>query len=138
MDSKDLKQALDNIYEGTDQEEFMGYDPSIYDLYVDVKSGICLFKNCQFNLPKALLEYLKLVIINTKKGKFTLSKEVEDVFGIEPKSIDKMKETINKKFQKFVREKFKNNKENIPSELIVNEKGLGNKINDKINLIAAL
>lgn len=78
MDTENLRKRFNTSLKEMDQEEFMGYDPSIYDLYVDVKSGICSFKNCQFNLPRALLEYLKLVIINTKKGKFTLSRDVKD------------------------------------------------------------
>ncbi len=136
MDTKDLKQALDNMWEDVDHEEFMNYEPSIYDLYVNVEEGICLYKNNTIHLGKSSLEYLKILINNTKKGKYTLSRELEDKLKMSLKSADKLKERINKEFKNFP---FfvDDNKESKDLDLIVNTKSYGNKINSKFKLISA-
>ncbi|MDD3236673.1 MAG: hypothetical protein PHV37_01075 [Candidatus Gastranaerophilales bacterium] len=127
MDKDILKLSLEHIWEDSSYEEAMGYDPSIYDLFVNVEEGICIYKEKQINLRKSHLEYLKLVIKNSRNNKYTFSEKIKDELNIETKSVDKMKELINKTF-----------KEKFDIELIVNFKGYGNKINSEILQIYAI
>lgn len=102
-------------------EEFMGWEPDIYDLYLDEENCSCRYKNIIVNLQENEVKYLKIVISRSRKNLYTKSDDFTEVFGIEAKSIDKIKERINKDFKKQANIK-----------LILNKKGFGNIINKEI------
>lgn len=104
-----------------DFDEFMGWEPDIYDLYLDEENGSCRYKDKIINLEDSELKYLKIVISRSRRNLYTKSADFTEVFGIETKSIDKIKEKINKKFKKQA---------NIT--LLINKNRYGNIINKKI------
>ncbi|MDD3236665.1 MAG: hypothetical protein PHV37_01035 [Candidatus Gastranaerophilales bacterium] len=108
-----------------DYEEFMGWEPDIYDFYLNEENETCRYKETIINFTKHEINYLKIVIKNSKKNKYTKSSDIAEVVGIAAKSVDKIKERINKKFRQFA-----------DFDLIVNKSGYGNKINNDIGLFS--
>ena len=104
-----------------DFDEFMGWESDIYDLYLDEENGSCRYKDKIINLEDSELKYLKIVISRSRRNLYTKSADFTEVFGIETKSIDKIKEKINKKFKKQA---------NIT--LLINKNRYGNIINKEI------